>query len=132
MDLSIDVSSVQAGSIKYYGGTAEELTALGLFGSVSNDVFGTTIRVSDSLQSVYCYNGESKYPYRFNEIKGYIVAMPGLSYSQYFKTCTHELGHALGWWDHPATFHSTWIMQQGLSSALELAPEEVQHLAQVY
>lgn len=46
------------------------------------------------------------------------------------KTCTHELGHALGWIGHSGT--SSDIMYQSGSSITSLTYRDIQHLSQVY
>ena len=54
----------------------------------------------------------------------------GYTLNQTKKTCTHELGHALGWIGHSGT--SSDIMYQSGSSITSLTYRDIQHLSQVY
>ena len=49
---------------------------------------------------------------------------------EYKKTCTHELGHALGWHGHAANFLD--VMCQGNSTITVLSEHDKRHLSQVY
>ena len=89
-----------------------------------------------------CYNitYETKIPsntgekdlFVLNEISGYIVKRDDLIYYNYIKTIAHEMGHALGWFGHPAVSHYDWIMQQGRYTTSTLSDEERQHLKRAY
>lgn len=42
------------------------------------------------------------------------------------------MGHALGWFGHPAVSHDDWIMEQGRYTTSTLSDEERQHLKRAY
>ena len=59
-----------------------------------------------------------------------ILQCPGRTNNEYVNACTHELGHALGFFGH--TSSSTAIMYSHGHSGVTLARSEINHLAQVY
>ncbi len=132
LGLDVSVSSLYTSApIKYYGGTKAQIDALNLFNPVATTTLGMT-QVSYSLNETCSYNGASKKIYICNSVRGYIVSRTDMSYNNYLKTASHEMGHALGWLGHPATNQPTWVMQQGILTNTILNSSEKRHLAQVY
>ena len=120
-------TSNNSAPIRYYSGTL----------SLINSVFGYTIP-SD-------YNGYSDLHYDYTDswylgslvytgvtlydVNGCIIDK-GRTQNQTKKTCTHELGHALGWIGHSGT--SSDIMYFCGSSNIYLSNRDRQHLLQIY
>ncbi len=114
--------------ITYYGGTISELSTV-WDGDVSSTSTGHT-HYSYYYDGPLCYNG---YNYYSGEVMvnaiGYIVDM-GNSLPQTKKTCTHELGHALGWMGHSS--NDSDIMYLANSYVTSLTSRDINHLSQVY
>ena len=133
LNLSVSVSSgYTSAPIKYYGGTKDQIDALFLFEPVATTDLGSTYISESTSGGTHSYNGSTKYWFYFTQMRGYVVSRSDLNYNNYIKTCSHELGHALGWWGHPSTYQSTWIMQPGILENTTLALEEKRHLSQIY
>ena len=133
LGISADLSYMDfTAPIRYYGGKKQDLEDLGYFGSISSSTLGATQYVSKTQQDKYSYNGSIKTFYTLSEVKGYVVSRSDMTYYNYIKTCTHEIGHALGWVGHPSSTQPTWVMQQGISTVTTLSTEEANHLAQIY
>lgn len=55
-----------------------------------------------------------------------------MTFDNYVKTTSHEVGHALGWFGHPSSSQPTWVMEQGLLENITLGAGEKNHLSQIY
>ena len=118
--------------IEFYGGTKEQLEALEFFGYIDDTIYGLTLYLNMGDPDTYSYNGAIKKCYPYYSTRSYVVNRSYMSYYNVIKTCTHEMGHALGWKGHPSTSQPTWVMQQGLLTNTTLSDEEKAHLLQVY
>ena len=135
LGLSIVVTSAGNGStapIKYYGGTKSQIDTLNIFAPVPSTELGATTITSSSLGGVHYYNNNPKTWRIINNVIGYVVSRSDMNYNNYIKTASHEMGHALGWFGHPISYQSTWVMQQGKLENISLAINEKNHLAQIY
>lgn len=128
--------------IKYYGGTIEELNREG-FGIATDDentLGSTTLSKNSKGQHFFTdLNGNSRTCswYNIYSAVGYVIYRPetaGLGYYTYIKTTTHEVGHAMGWLDHPpnSSGYASWVMIQGIYSNTTIKTGEKNHLAQMY
>lgn len=130
---SIDVSSsYTTAPIKFYGGTKAQLDALSIFNPVASNDLGLTSYTNITNSGTHKYNGASKTWYTYNEINGYVVSRSDMSYDNYVKTASHEIGHAMGWRGHPSSTQPTWVMQQGKLENITLSTSEKNHLSQIY
>lgn len=133
LGLSTSVSSsYTAAPIVMYGGTIDQIRALNMFGVFSNDLLGRTIPTGYDYLGTLTYQGAVKYHYRLTSVIGCVISRSDLTHNAYVKTASHELGHALGWYGHPNTGSSSWVMAQGISTNTTLYEAEKMHLAQVY
>ena len=133
LGLSMTLSTTNSNApIRFHGGTKDQLEATNLFGVIPVDYLGKTFVLSSTNLDKYSYNGSIKQLKVYNEVIGYVVSRTDASYYNVIKTCTHELGHAMGWWGHPVSSQPTWVMQQGLLTNTTLTTDEKNHLIQVY
>lgn len=123
-------------SLRFYGITRSDFNSLYPGATVTTNVLGKTFYNSLQQFTTYApYNTSSnKSGYYLLDVDCYCFYTSGQSTAVYTKTITHELGHGLGWNDHPRLDieHSTWVMKQGGNSYTTLKTGEIQHLAQVY
>lgn len=75
----------------------------------------------------FTYNSSTKFGY--SHIGAYVFVVTDVS-SNYQKTCTHELGHALGWNGHSS--NSSDVMYYATTSITSLTTRDIDHLKQVY
>ena len=62
-----------------------------------------------------------------------VVVYSGMHNDDFFKSIvTHEMGHALGWFGHNVTNSLSIMMSYPDDSPLTLAPQDINHLQQVY
>ena len=116
--------------IKFYGGTKAQIDALNLFAPVSTTTLGMTAYTDIRRKGVYTYGSSVKTWYTHHEINGYLVSRTDLSYNNFIKTATHEVGHAMGWRGHSSP--ANWVMTQGKIETITLSTEEKNHLHQIY
>ena len=139
LDLSISVSASHPDpDIFYYGGTMDDINDLILFEEIfdGSGILGYTgcdVPGCQMFECEYQYlNGNTTYYFECYEqiaALGYVLS-DNRTYSQYLKTCTHEMGHAMGWRGHAT--NNGWIMYQGSTSVTTLSQDEIDHLLQIY
>ncbi|MCR5828907.1 MAG: matrixin family metalloprotease [Lachnospiraceae bacterium] len=128
--LSLNISSsitYYDAPIRYFGGT---LSAINTFWDyqLSNGLNGITD--SHFYPTDTWYLGSMAYTgVTIDGAEGCIIDK-GHTLNQTKKTCTHELGHALGWIGHSGT--SSDIMYKHGSSTTSLTYRDIHHLSQVY
>lgn len=82
-----------------------------------------------STEGTWTYGNTSKTGVLISAVEGCIVDKNHSS-NEYKETCTHEMGHALGWSGHSG--NSSDIMYAYGSSITTLTTNEKNHLSQVY
>ena len=117
-----------ASPIRYFGGTASEVTAAGL-----------SVVAGDNGRTTYSYYYEGTwylYPLdttktgnRHVNAQGYILDKNRTA-SAYIKTALHELGHSLGWEGHSSNVSD--VMFGSGSEVTTLTNRDKNHLSQVY
>lgn len=126
LKVSFSLTSSDA-DINYYGGTLNELDDLYIFWLGSFDLGQTTW--DNTLEGTYTWNSKEKSSYIQTSASSCLISK-GLTSSEYKKTATHELGHAMGYYGHDT--YSTSVMTQGKSSQYTLNSRDKNHLSQVY
>ena len=114
-----------------FGGTQDEVYGTGEFpfSQVYNSgAIGATIYKSESFFANAYYNGTTYYGYKLNKVRVYVLDLNTLS--NYYNTCTHELGHALGWNGHSS--NSSDVMCKTNSSDISLSNRDILHIKQMY
>lgn len=114
-------------TMKVYGGTQQELMNQGF--TVSPTANGVTYYTSRIADSTTVYGNRTKTIYRMYETNTVVVDR-GNSAAELRKTCTHEMGHALGWFGH--SMDSNDIMWRSGSQQQNLQNADMNHLKQVY
>jgi hypothetical protein len=114
-------------SIVYYGGTRAEIIAQGQFYPYQSDN-GLT-QPYDYYEGDWTYGSTYKAGVLIYHAEGCIVDN-GRTTAEYKNTCTHELGHSLGWYGH--SLNSLDIMYPVGSNIITLTSNEKNHLSQVY
>lgn len=129
------------GGIIIYGGSYGEIYDTGDF--TSTEVYGTDeygylksgyvqlSRVQDGV-SYITSSGITVTGSYITKARGFVADKgTGSNYTnQYKKTCTHELGHALGWLGHSS--NSSDIMYGLSTSVTALTNRDINHLLQIY
>lgn len=115
--------------IQIYGGTYTELQNTGRFDSMSPTSTGVCYYDLTYWWQFYEYNGSLKsgYEYALFHIG---IKDRGATIDEYKNTCTHELGHSLGWDGHASG--SSNIMHAYASSVTTLTSVDKNHLNQIY
>lgn len=127
LDISIkNVVLMSEANITAYGGTWDELTALGF--PYEPDGLGYSYYTKSSLLRTDIVDGREV---TVRQIEGAVVIIvdKGLM-SDYNHVTTHELGHALGWIGH-STERSD-LMYAVNNGTTELTPRDIEHLLQIY
>ncbi len=128
LEINISTTSSEASAnITAYGGTISELEALGY--SLTPVTLGTTER-SYTYLGHYTYNNSVKLGARIDDAVICIQDKSGKTPADYINTCTHELGHALGFFGHASS--SSAIMYAFGHTGNTLQTPEINHLKQVY
>jgi len=139
---SITYSSTNTSApIKYYGGTIEDLDDKGYILDIEPDnTLGITDLTKRSSGQHFYYEGNVRKIcawYTITSAVGNVIYRPEdprFYSSIYIKTTIHEVGHAMGWLDHPPEDddYSTWAMYPGIYANTTLKTGEKNHLAQMY
>lgn len=128
LGITISSSSYDTSApIKYYGGTKNEVSAYGDF-TIDSSTNGVTQR-AQYVEGTWKYGNTSKTGYLVSSAVGCIIDKNHTT-DEYEKTCTHELGHALGWAGHSS--NTSDIMYKKGSSVTSLTTRDIEHLSQVY
>lgn len=120
-------SSFASAPIQYYGGTADELNATGEF-TVPSTANGYTARYIKT-EGTWTYGRTQKEGCLIDKALGFIVDKDHTA-DEYKNTCTHELGHALGWFGH--SNNNSDIMYAYGNSVTSLTTRDKNHISQVY
>ena len=123
-----NVIKLNDAQLKVYGGTYNELTGIGV--DLDNNVVGLTKRITINWVGSSKYNGYNKEIYNVSAVNCYIVDESTSTHDRLKNTCTHEMGHALGWVGHSKEEHD--IMYPLRKSYNELNYRDQFHLQQVY
>lgn len=131
--LDISISKVSSGSsadIEWYTASYDDLLEKNIV--LGNGMVGITKYNSQELELIgyYLYNNSAKFLFDMVPSTIYVLYTPGKSLERYKNTCTHELGHALGYMGHSAS--SADIMYYLDKNAYTLTNNEKEHLIQVY
>lgn len=125
-------STQSLGNILYYGGTRAQIQSLGIFSSLTSDTMGYTIIKNGD------YYNKGYYTYSSSTIncdiytKAYCCLIEkSRTDSNYMKTATHELGHALGYEGHSPTSGEIMYESSYLNTTGTLTNKEKNHLKQV-
>jgi hypothetical protein len=123
--------------IKYYGGNAADILAIGIFGPIPPDIGGlTNWGVNDWSVNyydggIYKYGSQTKNLRIAKNVVGYLLDFgSGVTESEYKMMAIHEMGHAMGWRGHASD--SSWIMYASYTSVTTLKSGEINHLKQIY
>lgn len=119
------------GAFTIYGGTAYDIAAIGL-GWTSNEdnaPAGSTI-CTEASNGLYTYNSRNITHYSISRARIALYYDVTRTSSEYYKAATHEIGHALGWRGHSATY--TDVMYYSENSYFSLTNQDISHLFQVY
>lgn len=113
--------------IVFYGGTLGQIyESTGL--TIDNKLNGVTY-YTYTREGIWQYGSSSKTGCKITNAVGYIIDK-GHTIEEYRNTCTHELGHALGWFGHSG--NSSDIMYSLGTSVTSLTARDVNHLSQIY
>lgn len=122
-------SNFSSADIQVYGGTYTELQNTGEFSSMSSTSTGICYYDSRSFKLFYEHESSVKSGYEMGACHIGIKDR-GATLNEYKKTCTHEMGHSLGWFGHASG--STNIMYAYSSSYTSLTSVDKNHLSQIY
>lgn len=96
--------------------------------TIDNKLNGVTY-YTYTREGIWQYGSSSKTGCKITNAVGYIIDK-GHTIEEYRNTCTHELGHALGWFGHSG--NSSDIMYSLGTSVTSLTARDVNHLSQIY
>ena len=113
--------------IVIYGGTTSELAALGY--TLSSSHVGYT-SWNYSYIGHYTYRNSVKLGAELNNATILIKSISGKTANGYINTCTHELGHTLGFFGHASSTSA--VMYAFDHTGYTLQTAEKNHMAQVY
>jgi len=132
MTISTFTSSPSSSAkIIFYGGTEAELYSLGIFTGIRLEERSGYTEIDQTEEGTWKHNGNNKNGYLTTKAQGCIVDYQR-SVTRFKNTCTHELGHALGWrGDSPDSYTSD-VMRASPSDTLTLSARDKDHLTQLY
>ena len=113
-------------NIKVYGGTIDELLALGY--TLNSSMLGITYW-NYYYEGYYLYGNSARLEARMSSAEICIMAKNKTA-DEYQNTCVHELGHALGFFGHSSSESA--VMYPYGQSRYQLQTVEKNHLKQVY
>ncbi len=116
-------------SIKYYGGTKEQLETIGVFGKIGGELGAT--QTSESYEGTWKYGSYNRTVKRMNSARGYIVDCSWRDIVGYKNTCAHEFGHAMGWAGHTTDKDSVMYKNDNYNR-IYLSSIDKRHLQQIY
>lgn len=123
-------STAVSSSIRFYGGTVAQIEAQTDLTYISGTTGRTVFRGSYE-EGTWIYNGTAIAGWVITGVDGYIVdSGTANTINKNKNTCTHELGHALGWRGHSS--NSQDIMYSAISEVTTLTQRDIDHLWQVY
>ncbi len=126
--MTIDWNTSKPSSpIVFYGGTIEQINNMTNL-RVDEKINGVTY-TTYSIEGIWQYGNMSKSGRKITKAVGCVIDK-GHTIDEYRNTCTHELGHALGWAGH--SYNSSDIMYSMGTSVTSLTARDVNHLSQVY
>lgn len=132
LNISIEnVISMSDANMKFYGGTWDELIAMGIeLKSGQGDTLGFMVdyEYTSTIRVEILSNGQKVSVVEFEEATYAIIDKGFLS--NYNSVTTHELGHALGWLGH--SYDNNDMMYAIRSGVTELTARDREHLLQVY
>ena len=120
-------SSFSSAPIRYFGGTLSEVNEMGILTVPSSYNGLTAVYAYD--EGTWTYGGSTKTGKRVVQAIGAIIDW-GHTANQYRNTCSHELGHALGWYGHSSSSYD--VMYPNGTSITSLSNSDKNHLSQVY
>jgi hypothetical protein len=127
--------------IGYYSGTAAQIQAVFYYPNISYSNYGTNVYTGWQQEGQW-NKGQTLYNGRIiTSVRGYIRDYGGAQANVY-KTCTHELGHAMGWDGHVSAANvqseaDVYELMENVMYALNtdvtaLTPLDIRHIYQVY
>ena len=133
-----DRSFSTSGGIIFYGGTLNELQNLSCF-NIYED-FGPIGSPKSGYAKITCTrdgysyvdpSGNTVIASYISKVRGYVLDKgDSATINQYIKSCTHELGHALGYLGHSNSAND--IMYNTASSVTSLTIRDKNHIRQIY
>jgi len=130
LGIAIVLSKSQADAyapIRYYGGTREELSAMGFIPNIGEN--GNTLFGKNNPEN-WTYNSTTKKVFNMAYARGYIINDSNNTLNIYMNAATHELGHALGWMGHSTDKND--VMGAYSFGLYKLSDHDKCHLSQVY
>lgn len=115
-------------SIRFFGGTKDELGAIGMI-VADNGEQGYTTTWKNNAED-WNYFSSIKKVYNMTGAKGYIIDDGYSSLDKYMNATTHEFGHAFGWSGHSTSSQD--VMYSYCFGLYQLTQRDKNHLAQVY
>lgn len=124
-----DTVLMSSANLKMYGGSASDLRKIGFTPGSENGLTWDDPDTLPLLVQMGMYNGVEYPIYRVYTTKTYVVDKNQAS-NQVRNTCTHEMGHALGWYGH--SIYGGDVMTEYANTVQGLTPHDIGQLAQVY
>ena len=116
-------------TIHFYGGTAAQLEAAGVFSDCTG-VNGKT-KSTATVEGNYTYNGEIK-TCKVTTYSKIALVEKSRTDMAYCKTSAHELGHAIGYSGHSLTKGDIMYTSSIYNTTNALTERDVKHIYQIY